>query len=44
MIDRCEDDTAAWSDLGDNFVVKNVEKFASVRTTAWKSLIHVLLL
>jgi hypothetical protein len=30
MIDRCDDDIATWSDKGDNFVVKNVEQFASV--------------
>jgi len=29
MIDRCEATIATWSDAGDNFVVKNVEKFAS---------------
>eukprot|EP00538_Stauroneis_constricta_P002227 CAMPEP_0119556428 /NCGR_PEP_ID=MMETSP1352-20130426/8392_1 /TAXON_ID=265584 /ORGANISM="Stauroneis constricta, Strain CCMP1120" /LENGTH=501 /DNA_ID=CAMNT_0007603391 /DNA_START=217 /DNA_END=1722 /DNA_ORIENTATION=+ len=29
MIDRCDSDIATWSDTGDNFVVKNVEKFAS---------------
>jgi len=31
MIDRCDADIATWSESGDNFVVKNVEKFASVR-------------
>jgi hypothetical protein len=30
MIDRCDSEVAAWSDAGDNFVVKNVEKFATV--------------
>jgi hypothetical protein len=30
MIDRCDDDIATWSETGENFVVKNVEKFASV--------------
>lgn len=30
MIDRCDSEVAAWSESGDNFVVKNVEKFASV--------------
>jgi len=30
MIDRCNPDIATWSEAGDNFVVKNVEKFASV--------------
>jgi hypothetical protein len=30
MIDRCDPTIATWSSLGDNFVVKNVEKFASV--------------
>jgi len=29
MIDRCDPDIATWSATGDNFVVKNVEKFAS---------------
>lgn len=29
MIDRCDPDIATWSVSGDNFVVKNVEKFAS---------------
>jgi len=29
MIDRCDQDIATWSASGDNFVVKNVEKFAS---------------
>ena len=29
MIDRCDPDIATWSASGDNFVVKNVEKFAS---------------
>jgi hypothetical protein len=31
MIDKCDNEIACWSDAGDNFVVKNVEKFASVR-------------
>jgi hypothetical protein len=30
MIDRCDQEIATWSATGDNFVVKNVEKFASV--------------
>lgn len=30
MIDRCDPSIATWSAAGDNFVVKNVEKFASV--------------
>ena len=30
MIDRCDASIATWSAAGDNFVVKNVEKFASV--------------
>jgi hypothetical protein len=30
MIDRCDPAIATWSDAGDNFVVKNVEKFASI--------------
>jgi len=29
MIDRCDPSIATWSATGDNFVVKNVEKFAS---------------
>jgi hypothetical protein len=29
MIDRCDQEIATWSATGDNFVVKNVEKFAS---------------
>mmetsp|Transcript_73701 Transcript_73701/g.206925 ORF Transcript_73701/g.206925 Transcript_73701/m.206925 type:complete len:364 (+) Transcript_73701:157-1248(+) len=29
MIDRCDSTIATWSAAGDNFVVKNVEKFAS---------------
>mmetsp|Transcript_10780 Transcript_10780/g.15884 ORF Transcript_10780/g.15884 Transcript_10780/m.15884 type:complete len:357 (-) Transcript_10780:3067-4137(-) len=29
MIDRCDSTIATWSPSGDNFVVKNVEKFAS---------------
>mmetsp|Transcript_23047 Transcript_23047/g.49070 ORF Transcript_23047/g.49070 Transcript_23047/m.49070 type:complete len:335 (+) Transcript_23047:77-1081(+) len=29
MIDKCDIDIATWSATGDNFVVKNVEKFAS---------------
>lgn len=32
MIDRCDDDIATWSESGENFVVKNVEKFATVST------------
>jgi hypothetical protein len=31
MIDRCDPEIATWSKTGDNFVVKNVETFASVR-------------
>lgn len=34
MIDKCDGEIATWSDSGDNFVVKNVEKFASVRVAA----------
>jgi hypothetical protein len=30
MIDRCDDEIATWSESGENFVVKNVEKFAGV--------------
>jgi hypothetical protein len=29
MIEKCDPEVATWSELGDNFVVKNVEKFAS---------------
>jgi len=29
MIDRCDPEIATWSMAGDNFVVKNIEKFAS---------------
>ncbi|KAL7567903.1 hypothetical protein ACA910_019620 [Epithemia clementina (nom. ined.)] len=29
MIDRCDPEIATWSESGDNFVVKNVEKFAT---------------
>lgn len=29
MIDRCDPEISTWSEAGDNFVVKNVEKFAS---------------
>jgi hypothetical protein len=29
MIEKCDQEIATWSDSGDNFVVKNVEKFAS---------------
>lgn len=29
MINQCDEDVATWSENGDNFVVKNVEKFAS---------------
>jgi len=29
MIDRCDPEIATWSETGDNFVVKNVEKFSS---------------
>jgi hypothetical protein len=32
MIDRCDDEIATWSLSGENFVVKNVEKFACVST------------
>jgi len=30
MIDRCDPEVATWSANGDNFVIKNLEKFASV--------------
>lgn len=29
MIEKCDPEVATWSDHGDNFIVKNVEKFAS---------------
>lgn len=35
MIDRCDPEIATWSASGDNFVVKNVEKFASVSMLGW---------
>jgi hypothetical protein len=31
MIERCESDIAGWSEAGDNFTVKNLDKFANVR-------------
>jgi len=31
MIDRCDPIIATWSQTGDNFVVKNLEQFSSVR-------------
>jgi hypothetical protein len=30
MIDKCDSSIATWSENGDNFVVKNIEKFAGV--------------
>jgi hypothetical protein len=30
MIDRCDDEIAGWSEQGDSFVVKNVDRFAAV--------------
>ena len=30
MIEKCDSEIASWSENGDNFVVKNVEKFATV--------------
>ena len=30
MIEKCDTEIASWSESGDNFVVKNVEKFATV--------------
>ena len=30
MIDKCDSSIATWSESGDNFVVKNIEKFAGV--------------
>ena len=38
MIDRCDSEIATWSSTGDNFVVKNVEKFASVSDTIFFNL------
>lgn len=31
MIDRCDPEVAGWSEAGDSFVVKNVDRFAAVR-------------
>lgn len=39
MIDKCDDEIACWSELGDNFVVKNVDKFASVSSISCKSIL-----
>lgn len=30
MIDKCNKDIATWSESGDNFVVKDLDKFAKV--------------
>jgi len=30
MIDQCDPEIVTWSDMEDNFVVKNVEKFSSM--------------
>jgi hypothetical protein len=30
MIDKCDQDVACWSESGDNFVVKDVDKFSCV--------------
>ena len=30
MIDKCDPDVACWSESGDNFIVKDVDKFSSV--------------
>jgi hypothetical protein len=38
MIDRCDSEIATWSEAGDNFVVKNTEKFASVSSNETYSL------
>jgi hypothetical protein len=32
MIDRCDADIADWSEAGDNFVIKNADKFSNVCT------------
>jgi hypothetical protein len=37
MIDKCDSEIATWSEEGDNFVVKNVEKFAGVGDLAGSS-------
>ena len=34
MIEKCDSEIASWSESGDNFVVKNVEKFATVSSLA----------
>jgi hypothetical protein len=31
MIDQCDDEIAGWSEKGDSFVVKDLDRFASVR-------------
>lgn len=30
MIDKCDPEVACWSEGGDNFIVKDVDKFSSV--------------
>jgi hypothetical protein len=39
MIDKCDSSIATWSENGDNFVVKNIEKFAGVSAYFMKTLI-----
>jgi len=34
MIDKCDPEIATWSETGDNFVVKDLDKFAKV-STSW---------
>ena len=29
MIDRCDTEIATWSTMGDNFVVKDIDKFSN---------------
>ena len=31
MIDKCDAEIATWSETGDNFVVKSLDRFAKVR-------------
>lgn len=33
MIDKCDTEIATWSETGDNFVVKDLDKFAKVSTS-----------
>lgn len=34
MIDKCDPEIATWSETGDNFVVKDLDKFAKV-SNSW---------